>query len=160
MPGVGKSYWAEQIAAHYALQCIDLDNIIEVRSGMSIGTFFERFGEAEFRKLEQLTLTQIQEVFSSNCIIACGGGTPCFFDNLAKMKAKGKVIYLKANINFLVKNLEAEHQKRPLLNNNNRQEEIAAILETRRSFYEQADFIVSAESLTVKYFQTIINALR
>lgn len=160
MPSVGKSYWAEQIAAHYALQCIDLDNIIEVRSGMSIGTFFERFGEAEFRKLEQLTLTQIQEVFSSNCIIACGGGTPCFFDNLAKMKAKGKVIYLKASINFLVKNLEAEHQKRPLLNNNNRQEEIAAILETRRSFYEQADFIVSAESLTVKYFQTIINALR
>ena len=160
MPGVGKSYWGEQIAAHYGLQCIDLDDMIAVRSGMSIATFFERFGEEEFRKLERLTLAQIQEVFPSNCIIACGGGTPCFFDNLAKMKANGKVIYLKANIDFLLKNLEAEYQKRPLLNNNNRQDELAAMLEKRRALYEQADFIVSAESLSLKYFETIINAFR
>lgn len=159
MPGVGKSYWAEQIAVAQGLQCIDLDDMIEVRSGMSISTFFERFGEEEFRKLERLTLTQIQEVFPNNCVIACGGGTPCFYDNLALMKAKGKVIYLKGSLTYLEQHLEAEQQKRPLLNSNNRQEELAEMLEKRKAFYEQADFIVSAESLSLKYFQTIVKAL-
>lgn len=160
MPGVGKSYWAEQIAAHYSLQCIDLDDMIEVRSGMSIGTFFERFGEEEFRKLERLTLTQIQEVFPNNCVVACGGGTASYADNLAQMKTNGKVIYLKANLDFLAKNLESENKQRPLLQIADWKNELSEIFEKRKSFYEQADFIVSVESLTVNYFQTIINAFR
>jgi shikimate kinase len=98
-------------------------------------------------------------VFPNNCVIACGGGTPCFYDNLAQMKVKGKVIYLKGSLTYLEQHLEAEQQKRPLLNSNNRQEELAKMLEKRKDFYEQADFIVSAESLSLKYFQTIVKAL-
>lgn len=157
MPGVGKSYWAEQIAAHYALQCIDLDNIIEVRSGISIGTFFERFGEAEFRKLERLTLTQVLEVFSQNCVIACGGGTPCFYDNLVRMKAKGTVIYLKASLDTLYQNLSHENQTRPLLSLPDWKEKLAGMLEKRELIFEQADAIIPADSISVKDFEPFIS---
>jgi shikimate kinase len=158
MPGVGKSYWAEQITAHYGLQCIDLDNIIEVRSGMRIGTFFERFGEAEFRKLERLTLNQVLEVFNTNCVIACGGGTPCFYDNLAKMKAKGKVIYLKASLDTLFQNLDNESHTRPLLKLPDWKEKLAEMLENRKIIFEQADVIIPVESLSVKDFKSLIGS--
>jgi shikimate kinase len=158
MPGVGKSYWAEQIAAAQGLQCIDIDDMIAVRSGMSIANFFERFGEEAFRQLERLTLSQIQEVFPHNCVVACGGGTACYADNLSLMKAKGTVIYLKATLPFLEQNLSKESQKRPLLQSENWQIKLSEMLDLRKSYYEQADFIVSAESLNLKYFQTIMQA--
>lgn len=157
MPGVGKSYWAEQIAAHYSLQCIDLDDMIEVRSGMSIGTFFERFGEAEFRKLERLTLTQVMEVFGQNCVIACGGGTPCFYDNLAQMKTKGTVIYLKASLDTLYQNLSHEKQIRPLLSLVDWKEKLAEMLENREGIYEQADRTLNVESIKIEHFKNIIS---
>lgn len=156
MPGVGKSYWAEQIAAHYGLQCIDLDDMIEVRSGMKIGTFFERFGEAEFRKLERLTLNQVLEVFHTNCVIACGGGTPCFYDNLAQMKAKGTVIYLKASMNTLYQQLSRETHTRPLLKLPDWKEKLAEMLEKRNPVFTQADLIMDTESLSIADFRPII----
>lgn len=157
MPGVGKSYWAEQIAAHYSLQCIDLDDMIEVRSGMSIGTFFERFGEAEFRKLERLTLTQVMEVFGQNCVIACGGGTACFYNNLAQMKTKGTVIYLKATLDTLYQNLSHEKQIRPLLSLEDWKEKLAVMLENREGIYEQADRTLNVESIKIEHFKDIIS---
>lgn len=158
MPGVGKSYWAEHIAAAQGLQCIDLDDMIAVRSGLDIATFFDRFGEEAFRHLERLTLNQIQEVFPHNCVVACGGGTPCYADNLSLMKAKGTVVYLKASLPFIEQNVQGETQKRPLLQREDWQKELSDLLEQRQPFYEQANFIVSAESLSLKYFQTIMKA--
>ncbi len=157
MPGVGKSYWAEQIAAHYGLQCIDLDDMIEVRSGMKIGTFFERFGEAEFRKLERETLQQVMQVFSKNTVVACGGGTPCFYDNLAQMKAKGKVIYLKASLDTLYQHLSKETQTRPLLRLPDWKEKLTEMLEKRNQIFGLADLIIDTESLSVADFQPIIS---
>lgn len=156
MPGVGKSYWAEQIAATYSMQCIDLDNIIEVRSGMCIGDFFQRYGEAEFRKLERLTLTQVLEVFNSNTIVACGGATPCFYDNLTQMKANGTVVYLQANLSYLCQNLTDEVQKRPLLQLSNWQDKLNEMQHTRATVYEQADYILNAASLSVPDFEAIL----
>lgn len=158
MPGVGKSYWAEQIAAAYAMQCIDLDNIIEVRTGMSIGSFFERYGEAEFRKLEQVTLRQVIEVFGKNCVVACGGGTPCFYDNLAQMKSKGTIVYLEASISTICAQLAQEHQKRPLLQLADWQDKLASMLQQRAPIFEQADCILATKDLTIADFKSILSA--
>ena len=156
MPGVGKSYWAEQIAAAYAMQCIDLDNIIEVRTGMSIGSFFERYGETEFRKLERLTLSQVLEVFGHNCVVACGGGTPCFYDNLAQMKSKGTVLYLQASLADICKRLAEEHQKRPLLQLPDWEDKLASLLTQRAPIFEQADYILPATDLSTADFKPFV----
>jgi shikimate kinase len=156
MSGSGKSYWAQQIAAHYKLQCIDLDDIIEVRTGMTISAFFKRFGEEEFRKLERLTLIQVLEVFAHNCVIACGGGTPCFFDNMALIQQSGRVIYLEADIDFLQNNIAQEQQQRPLLEEGDLEERLSGLLRDRKKVYEQADFTLKSEALQLQDFEGII----
>lgn len=157
MPGAGKSYWAEQIAAAYKLNCIDLDDMIAIRTGHSISGFFERFGETSFRELEQQTLSQIIEVFPSKTVVACGGGTPCFFNNLAKMKANGTVIYLEASIETLVEHLENEVDRRPLLSNARWQPDLYDLLQEREDIYKQADVILPAKSLSVADFASIVS---
>jgi shikimate kinase len=74
------------------------------------------------------------------------------------MKTKGTVVYLKATLPFLEQNLGKESQKRPLLQSENWNIQLSEMLERRKAYYEQADFIVSAESLNLKYFQTIMQA--
>lgn len=156
MPGVGKSYWAEQIATHYSLQCIDLDDIIEVRTGNSIGHVFEQLGEAAFRKLEQETLQQVMQVFASNTVVACGGGTPCFYDNLERMKVGGRVIYLQASLRYLAQNLENELQSRPLLQQPDWQGQLADMYQKRKEFYVKAHHTLMAQSLSIKDFKALL----
>lgn len=156
MPGAGKSYWAGQLAAALGLNCIDLDDMIEVRTGHTISGFFERFGETSFRELEQQTLLQIIEVFPSGTVIACGGGTPCFYDNLQQMKHSGTVIYLEADLEQLYHNLDNEIGQRPLLRESGWKLNLAALLEQRRDCYEQADETVSVKGLTLEAFARTI----
>lgn len=152
MPGAGKSYWAEQVAAGFGLTCIDLDDMIEVRTGHTISGFFERFGETSFRELEHQTLLQVIKVFPSDTVIACGGGTPCFYDNLQQMKHSGTVIYLEADLEQLYHNLDTEIEQRPLLRESGWKLNLAALLEERKACYEQADETVRVEGLTLEIF--------
>ena len=156
MPGAGKSYWAEQLGAALGLNCIDLDDMIEVRTGHTISGFFERFGETSFRELEQQTLLQIIEVFPSGTVIACGGGTPCFYDNLQQMKRSGTVIYLEADLEQLYHNLDNETEQRPLLRESGWKPKLAALLEQRKDCFEQADETVSVKGLTLEAFARAI----
>ena len=52
-----------------------------------------------------------------NLVIATGGGTPCFFDNMQKILDSGKAIYLKMEIEDLLERLETEKSQRPLIEN-------------------------------------------
>jgi len=142
MPGAGKSYWAEQLAAAYGLQCIDLDHLIQVRTGMSISRFFDRFGEKAFRELEQATLKQVIEVFPHNTVVACGGGTPCFGSSLQLMKQAGRVVYLRTALSQLLENIRESPEIRPLLTGDDLELRLEKLLEARSSFYEQAHLVL------------------
>jgi shikimate kinase len=152
MPGAGKSYWAEQIAAVYPLRCIDLDHIIRVRTGDSISAFFKRYGESAFRDLEASTLQQVIEVFPKDTVVACGGGTPCFGDNLQRMKQAGRVVYLKADIPWLLQNIRDSGEERPLLAETDPQLRLETLLEARSGFYGQADLILDAATARLQDF--------
>lgn len=142
MPGAGKSYWAEQLAARFNLQCIDLDQLIEVRTGLSISVFFRRFGERQFRDLEQQTLKQVIEVFPANTVVACGGGTPCFGNSMQLMKEAGRVVYLRSSISQLMDRIRESREQRPLLEGEDLQLRLEALLKARSSCYEQADLVL------------------
>ena len=156
MPGAGKSYWAAQLAAAGKRQCLDLDDIIEVRTGLRISTFFERFGEAAFRKLEQQTLAQVMEVFPKDTVLACGGGTPCFFDNMDRLKAAGIVVYLDASIPCLLERNQAEQQQRPLLRETQLASRLAQLRQQREEVYRQAHIVLPAEELSLDDFRTAL----
>ncbi|MGI9191308.1 MAG: shikimate kinase [Chitinophagaceae bacterium] len=156
--GSGKTFWARKLSEWYALPYIDLDADIEQAGGQTIATWFETQGEAAFRTFEQKRLHEAVAHMPQG-IIACGGGTPCFQNNLMFMKQHGKLIFLDVPFTELYTRLKNETQQRPLLAQLEPEAVKAFIqnqLEQRRSFYEQADYCLPLSLQTRSHFDAII----
>ncbi len=142
--GSGKSHWAKVWAEKENLSFYDLDTEIENAFGTSIADIFEKEGEEKFRELERYHLRIFQN--KKNFILACGGGTPCFSDNMQWMQEHGKVIYLKATPELLLKQVMHETEQRPIIKKVNPSELLFFIqkkLQEREPFYSQADIIIN-----------------
>lgn len=146
----GKSTLAHALARSCSLRCVDLDDAIAARAGASVSEIFSRHGEAAFRDLEASVL---REVAAPGCVIACGGGTPCFGDNLGYMLSAGTVVCLEADTDTIVRRLlEAPCGKRPLIdscrdNIEALKERIASMTEARRPYYSRAHAVFDANRL-------------
>ena len=156
--GVGKTTIGKQIAALNKVVFIDTDSQIEKETSKSIKEIFETDGEIAFRKLETDTIRSINR----KSVIACGGGLPAHNNNIEYLKHKGTVIYLKASTETLIKRLEKNKNKRPLisnLTNEKRLEFIRKILKEREKTYKQADYTIETDNKTVKEVLREINSL-
>lgn len=111
--GCGKSYWGRLLAQKHDLPFLDLDILLEEQQRKTILEIFAEKGEIGFRRLERDTLRTLADHPAS--IVATGGGTPCFFDNMAWMNSVGETVYLKTPPALLAARLSAEIGKRPLL---------------------------------------------
>ena len=111
--GSGKSLMGAALAKEFGVNFFDLDKVIEKKAGKEVAAIFAAEGEKHFRELEKNSLTEL--LGEDDCVIATGGGTPCFFDNMDKMNEAGVVIYLKMSTDHLAERLEAEKDSRPLL---------------------------------------------
>ncbi len=157
MPGAGKSYWAEKISEATGTDWMDMDTLMESNQLFSIADIFARRGEAGFRQMEQELLHQIILNEKTATIVACGGGTPCFFDNMQRMKKAGIVVYLKAEITTLRKHLFREVESRPLLRHpDGLDKRLQELIAERSRFYEQADHIFQVENVSLANFTEII----
>lgn len=157
--GSGKSSLAKTLAKGLQRKYLDLDDYIEQQEKKSIPELFESIGEAAFRELEQKHLLTILKDSSSK-VVALGGGTVCFFDNLQRIKEKGLLVYLNLPAAALAQRLGVSPQRRPLLKGLSADElktRVENLLEQRRSYYEQAHLVVDA--LNTKP-ETILNAIR
>lgn len=155
--GSGKTHWGRMLAAQLQRKFVDLDQLIEQNEQLSVQQIFEKNGEDWFREKEALSLRSLME--EENVLISCGGGTPCFHDNMRFMNETGTTIFLEASPKFLLQNIIKEPDARPLLKNMNEAEMLFFIekkLEERNSFYQQATIICNAETLTEQSLQTII----
>lgn len=142
MPGSGKTTIGNYIAEKYKRPFVDLDLLIENNTHSTINNLFAEKGETNFRIIESNTLKT--HSFLPNTIVALGGGTPCFDNNLQWLKENGTVIYLKQSVNTLIKRLEAEKDARPLLANatlENLEEKLTQLLVQRECYYLQADIV-------------------
>jgi shikimate kinase len=81
MMGVGKSTLGKQLARQLHYSFIDLDKSIEKEEGKSIPDIFAQLGEGYFRKVERQMLLKTAE--RNHIVVAVGGGTPCFYENMA-----------------------------------------------------------------------------
>ena len=157
MPASGKTYWGEKIAQQYSLQLTDLDDFIVTHEQASMQALFAQYGEQGFREREHKHLKKVINTASGITVVACGGGTPCFCDNMQLMKAAGSVIYLEADIDTLLANLKESETARPMLNNRG---DLAVylygLLQKRKVFYEQAHYILHAKDISLTTFGEII----
>lgn len=156
--GSGKTHWGKKWAAVNGLHFIDLDEVIERKALMTISKIFEASGEEHFRTLEAGALRECAG--SRNTIIACGGGTPCFHDNMSWMNEHGLTIYISATPSQIIRRLRSEQAKRPLLNTLDEvglRSFIETKLKEREPIYTQAQRIVASTTLTESSLPALVS---
>lgn len=142
--GSGKSYVGRRLAEKMEVPYIDLDKQIEEKTGRTITSLFEDLGEDGFRLLESTELKMLGAL--PVALVSCGGGTPCFFDNIEWMNANGVTIYLKPSNALLFERLARKRAHRPLISHlDDRQLEafIHQKLAQREPFYTRATHTIA-----------------
>ena len=114
-PSCGKTTLGKKVAKKLGYTFVDLDLLFEEMYHTTISDFFEKYGEYAFRINEQKLLHSTSEM--ENTVIATGGGTPCFFDNMDYINHNGISIYIRKPANFLVDRLRNAKKVRPLFRN-------------------------------------------
>ena len=160
--GSGKTTVGKALSKETGMMFYDLDWYIESRMRKSVSQIFAEKGEEGFRKIEYNMLHEVAEF--EDVIISCGGGTPCFFDNMDYLNQQGYVVYLKATPETLYKHLLMAKIERPLLKGKSADELIAYItehLKERAPFYEKARHILDVNVLDeYDKIKTSVAALR
>lgn len=157
--GSGKTHWGKLLAEKLAMSFFDLDEVIVRTEERSIPEIFSSEGEEYFRYKEKEILEQLVADHES-CVISCGGGTPCFFNNIDFMKKEGEVIWLNTALDVLVQRLLKEKQNRPLLKlipDAELKTFIFKKLQDRRLYYEQADITIKEENLTIDHLAGLLS---
>ena len=137
--GAGKTTISNALKHIFAIDVIEMDQIIAEREGMSISEIFETYGEQYFRNAETDLLIELQS--RKNIVLSCGGGTPLREVNVSEMKKIGKVILLTAKPETIFERIKDCHD-RPVLENNKNIPFIAKLMEQRRPKYEAAADII------------------
>jgi shikimate kinase len=140
--GSGKTYAGKRIAEELNLPFYDLDEYLEEKEGKKISEIFQSKGEDYFRQIERMCLRDFGII--GDAVIACGGGTPCFFDNLEWINKTGISIYLQTPVKLLVERLSKNQSERPLITGKSKselREFVEEKLKERTEFYLKASII-------------------
>ena len=157
--GAGKSTISDYLQTVFAMDIIEMDQIIAERAGMSISDIFETYGEQYFRDCETNLLIEMQS--RTNVVISCGGGTPMRECNVAVMKKNGRVVLLTAKPETILDRVKDSHD-RPLIENNKTVPFIADLMSKRREKYEAAaDIIIETDGKSeLEICEELIHSLR
>ncbi|MDE6535378.1 MAG: shikimate kinase [Muribaculaceae bacterium] len=137
--GCGKSTLGRALQKHSGLDFIDLDHYIENRFHATISELFASRGEEGFRRIEAAMLDEVSQM--TDVVIACGGGTPCFFNNMDLMNERGLTVWLTTPLPRLFERLQRNRAKRPILADKTDEELMEFItraLEERKPYYSRA----------------------
>lgn len=151
--GAGKSYWGKLLADALKLPYYDLDEVIAKEEGKSVAAIFASKGEGFFRQKEKEKLRELSA--REQFIISCGGGTPCFNDNMNLMNEAGLTVWLNPPVEAMVERLQRKKHKRPLIRDLDDGELRAFVekkLAERRPFYEQSGLVIDTVDETVDTF--------
>ena len=141
--GAGKTTVGKALAKALGLDFYDLDWYIESRMRKTVPQLFAERGESGFREIEHRLLHEVAEF--EDVVISCGGGTPCFFDNIDYMNQQGETVYLKATPDVLYGHLKMGRTVRPLLLNKTPDEVkdfVSRQLAEREPFYTKAKHVI------------------
>lgn len=148
--GSGKTTLGLAFSKKMGMPFVDMDNFIEARYHASVKDLFKIHGESGFREIERKILHEIADF--EDVVIACGGGTPCFFDNMDYMNSHGLTVYLKPPIECFMRRLTipSAKAKRPLIANKSNDEIKSFVenaIEQRKEYYEKAMLIFDSDKL-------------
>ncbi len=145
---VGKTTVGKALAKALGLTFYDLDWYVEERFHTKVSRIFAEEGEVRFRDLERRMLHEVAEF--ENVVVACGGGTPCHFDNIDYMNRTGNTFYLKASVETVLQHLSMSRGERPLLKGKSPAELRTFVeeqLAEREPYYEKAHNVIDVNVL-------------
>ena len=155
--GSGKSTIGKLLAEKLGMDFIDFDRHIEQETGKTIPEIFDMEGEDTFRLLEHEYLKKLLD--KDRVVIALGGGTPCFHNNMELINKNGTSVYISMSVDTLVKRVSKARNKRPLirdLNDVDLKYFIETNLEKRLPDYRQAHLSVCAEDMNAEQVAEVI----
>jgi shikimate kinase len=159
MMGCGKSYWTKYLSRKMKVAGYDLDFLVESNEEKSISEIFAEDGEAYFRKTEAKVLRWFGQ--KKSFVLATGGGTPCFENNMDWMNKEGVTIWIDPSIQTLTMRLIPEKSHRPLISALSDQELagfLTAKLQEREPFYSKASYRLTDNEINEVTFNKIIKS--
>jgi shikimate kinase len=150
--GSGKTHWGRLLSQKLNIPFFDLDEQIASHEGEAINEIFSQKGEEYFRLLEKDTLHIITESHDS-FVMACGGGTPCYFNNIEYLNQSGTTVWLNTPVDVLFQRLTNEKEHRPLIKALSEEQLKSYIIKKfsdRKIYYEQADVNVDEDPLQLE----------
>ena len=150
--GCGKTHWGRLLSEKLKVPFFDLDEKIAEHEGRSIAEIFAREGEEYFRLLEKDVLHLLTESHES-FVMATGGGTPCFYNNIDYLKKQGTVAWINCSTDCLYQRLVKEKPARPLISNipdEELKDYIVKKYSGRKIYYQQANVILPEENISIE----------
>ncbi|MCX6316717.1 MAG: AAA family ATPase [Bacteroidetes bacterium] len=150
--GSGKTHWGRRLSEKLGIRFFDLDEQVTEQAGKSIPEIFAQEGEEHFRRMEKEVLHIISESHDS-FIMACGGGTPCYFNNIGYMNESGTTVWISTPQEVLFDRLVKEKANRPLireLSDDQLRSFIAKKFADRKIYYEQARLKVDEQPVQIE----------
>jgi shikimate kinase len=150
LPGSGKTTLGKQLASKLKLPFIDLDKEIERMMNLPIKDIFKKHGQELFRSTEQKLLHQLTE-YSTDFVMATGGGAPVFFDNMDYMNQHGYTFFLDVTASEIAKRiLKTKIEERPLLagaHPHELKDQIEFMRSQRIAIYKQSKICLSSNTI-------------
>ena len=162
--GAGKTLIGRSLSKKLGFKFYDLDNYIEQIEGKKVSDIFNEKNEVYFRKIENKYLQELS-LKKEKKIISTGGGTPCFKNNLEIIQTSSNSIsvYLKANIETLVKRLLHSIEKRPIISHLKKEDELKEFITKhlfeRSFYYEKSDVKIKTDDIELKDIVKLIGEL-
>jgi len=156
----GKTTTGKMIAKALSLNFVDTDEYFESKYKISVNSFFSKYNENVFRKLETDILNEL--VLMDNLVVSTGGGMACFNENMHLINRNGISIYIQMSVKSLVHRIVHSKKDRPLLHNLSHGELenfVDSQLEHRQGFYNQAMIKVKGEDIDIRQIIEKINEL-
>ena len=151
--GSGKTHWGRLLSEKLKLPFFDLDEQVIQAESKTINEIFEQKGEEYFRLKEKELLHFITENHAG-FIMSCGGGAPCYFNNIDYMNQSGTTVWINTPLEELCKRLLEEKMQRPLIKELTDEETrifIQKKFADRKIYYEQANITIDENPIRLEY---------
>jgi len=146
--GVGKTAVGKVLAQKLNKNFVELDSLIEQKTGKPIPEIFQQDGEIGFRELEIKLTKEVSE--NQNQVIACGGGIVLNKINIDRLKKDAVIVYLTASPGVILKRVSDGSEERPLLRVTNPALTIEELLRFRKPLYERAaDIKINTSKMSI-----------
>lgn len=144
----GKTAVGKKLAEKLNRRYLDVDEIIEKDTKLTIAKIFEKFGETVFRDLETKAIKCVAML--DNYVIATGGGAVLRPENVAELRRNGRIVYLAANPEAILRRI-GDARTRPLLAKEpDKLTKIKELLAKREPFYRNCDMNIDTSGLSVE----------